>query len=82
MSMAPSGAATLWHLARITDAAAVYSPTLSPRVRSAINNPPIWLGVASPSNSRVKARVASSGVSGRSAAAPISGFSASLMPAP
>ena len=33
------------HLARITEAAAAYSSTVSPRVRSAIRKPPIWAGV-------------------------------------
>jgi hypothetical protein len=36
-------------------AAAAYSSTVSPRVRSAIRKPPIWAGVASPSNRAVKA---------------------------
>ena len=45
MSMAPSGACTGLHLARITAAAAAYSSTVSPRVRRAISSPPIWAGV-------------------------------------
>ena len=61
---------------------AAISCTVSPRVRSAIRKPPIWLGVASPSNSASKAVSASAGVSARSAATPIRGFRLSLMRAP
>ena len=41
MSMDLFGAFTFIHLERITEAAAAYSVTLSPRVRIAINRPPI-----------------------------------------
>src|SRR6056297_2951790 len=82
MSIAPAGAVTLLHLARITAAAAAYSTTVSPRVRSAIRNPPICAGVASPSNRQVNASSASARVRARSAAVPISGLRRSLMPAP
>ena len=82
MSMAPAGARTALHLARITAAAAAYSSTVSPRVRSVIRRPPIWEGVASPSKRMAKAVSASARVSGRSTAAAIRGFSASLMRAP
>ena len=79
ISIAPLGAFTALHLARITAAAAAYSSTVSPRVRSAIRRPPIWDGVASPSNRKVKAASASARVSGRSAAAPIRGLMSSIM---
>ena len=82
MSIAPSGARTGLHLARITLAAAAYSSTVSPRVRSAIKKPPICAGVAAPSNSAENAASASERVSARVAAMPISGRRMSLMPAP
>ena len=69
-------------LARITLAAAANSSTVSPRVRRAISNPPIWAGVASPSNRAVKASSASARVRGRSQARPMRGLSVSLMPPP
>jgi hypothetical protein len=69
MSIAPSGAATFTHLARITLAAAAYSATLSPRARIAISRPPICAGVAVPSNSSSKAASACARLSGPSEAA-------------
>lgn len=48
ISIAPIGADTFRHFERITFAAAAYSSTVSPRVRSAINKPPICASVASP----------------------------------
>ena len=39
----------------MTAAAAAYSATVSPRMRSAIRKPPTWAGVASPSMIAVKA---------------------------
>ena len=50
ISIASAGADTALHFARITEAAAANSVTVSPRVRSAIRNPPICAGVAAPSN--------------------------------
>src|SRR3979409_2243145 len=47
-STAPTGALTRSILARIAVTAPVISSTVSPRTRSAISNPPICEGVASP----------------------------------
>ncbi len=82
ISIAPSGACTRLHLSRITEAAAAYSSTVSPRVRRVISKPPIWLGVASPSNRISNAASASARLSGRSTAAAMRGLIASLMRAP
>jgi hypothetical protein len=82
ISIAPAGAFTGWHLARITLAAAAYSSTVSPRVRSAIRKPPICAGVPWPSKRASKAETASSRVRGRDAAMPIRGFRTSLMRGP
>jgi hypothetical protein len=65
ISIAPSGARTAWHFARITLAAAAYSSTVSPRVRSAIRKPPICAGVPRPRTARKAAVSASARVSGR-----------------
>ncbi len=60
MSTASSGAVTRSILARIADTAPVISSTVSPRTRSAISNPPICEGVASPDIMLSKADAASS----------------------
>ena len=73
MSIAPSGAVTRFMRARMARAAAAISSTVSPRTRKAISRPPIWAGVAAPSNSAEKAASASDPVRGRSAARPIRG---------
>src|SRR5216684_8276513 len=59
-STALLGALTRSILARIADTAPVISSTVSPRTRSAISNPPIWEGVASPDIMLSKADAASS----------------------
>src|SRR5215510_16293025 len=61
--MASGGAATRSIFSRITVTAPVISSTVSPRTRSAIKNPPICEGVASPDIMRSKPRAASSRVS-------------------
>jgi hypothetical protein len=48
MSMASAGASTRSIFSRMISTAPVISSTVSPRTRSAISNPPIWAGVASP----------------------------------
>src|SRR4029077_1970868 len=58
-STAPGGAFTPSILARMVVTAPVISSTVSPRTRNAINNPPIWEGVASPDIMRSKAEAAS-----------------------
>src|ERR1700722_3032834 len=58
-STASAGALTPNILARIADTAPVISSTVSPRTRSAISNPPIWEGVASPDIMLSKAVAAS-----------------------
>src|SRR5690606_23776950 len=64
MSMALAGAFTGSILARIVATAPEISATVSPRVRSAIRKPPIWLGVASPDMMMSNASRASSKESG------------------
>src|SRR5690606_5141795 len=63
MSMAPAGAFTVSILPRMVATAPEISSTVSPRTRSAIRKPPIWLGVASPDIMMSKACRASSKVS-------------------
>src|SRR5690606_4284304 len=63
MSIAFSGAATGSIFARIVSTAPLISSTVSPRTRSAIRNPPIWLGVASPDMMISKASRASAKLS-------------------
>src|SRR5262249_33656890 len=60
MSIASGGAVTRSILERIAETAPVISSTVSPRTRSAINNPPICEGVASPDIRLSKAEAASS----------------------
>lgn len=72
MSIAPSGARTRCIFARITDAAAAISVTVSPRVRRAMRKPAICAGEAAPSNSVRKACSASPFVNPRIIAASIS----------
>jgi len=62
-SMASAGASTTSIFARMVRTAPVISSTVSPRTRSAINNPPICEGVASPDIMRSKAWADSSSVS-------------------
>jgi hypothetical protein len=62
-SMASGGASTASIFERIVLTAPVISSTVSPRTRSAINNPPICEGVASPDIMRSKACADSSSVS-------------------
>ena len=64
MSIASAGALTGSILARMVATAPEISATVSPRTRSAIRKPPIWLGVASPDMTTSKASRASSKVSG------------------
>src|SRR6476469_5372338 len=59
-STAPGGALTPSILERMVVTAPVISSTVSPRTRSAINNPPICDGVASPDIMLSKAEAASS----------------------
>src|SRR6202167_5357633 len=58
-STASAGALTCSILARTADTAPVISSTVSPRTRSAISNPPICEGVASPDIMLSKAAAAS-----------------------
>src|SRR5690554_5978316 len=60
MSTASAGACTGSILARMVATAPEISSTVSPRTRSAIRKPPIWLGVASPDITMSKAARASS----------------------
>src|SRR6202161_4557537 len=69
-STASSGALTRNILARIAETAPVISSTVSPRTRSAITNPPICEGVASPDIMLSKADAASS----RDRVAPVATF--------
>ena len=69
-STASAGALTRSILARIAETAPVISSTVSPRTRSAINNPPICEGVASPDIMLSKADAASS----RDSVAPVATF--------
>ena len=69
-STASAGASTRSILARIADTAPVISSTVSPRTRSAISNPPICEGVASPDIMLSKADAASS----RDSVAPVATF--------
>src|SRR5258706_3399114 len=69
-STASAGALTRSILARIADTAPVISSTVSPRTRSAISNPPICEGVASPDIILSKADAASS----RDNVAPVATF--------
>jgi hypothetical protein len=69
-STASAGAVTRSILARIADTAPVISSTVSPRTRSAISNPPICEGVASPDIMLSKAAAASS----RDKVAPVATF--------
>ena len=62
MSMASAGASTVSILARMVATAPEISSTVSPRTRSAMRKPPIWLGVASPDMTISKAERASSNV--------------------
>ena len=69
-STASAGALTRSILARIAETAPVISSTVSPRTRSAISNPPICEGVASPDIMLSKADAASS----RDSVAPVATF--------
>ena len=69
-STASAGASTRSILARIADTAPVISSTVSPRTRSAISNPPICEGVASPDIMLSNADAASS----RDSVAPVATF--------
>jgi len=69
-STALAGALTRSILARIAETAPVISSTVSPRTRSAISNPPICEGVASPDITLSKADAASS----RDNVAPVATF--------
>src|SRR6185312_470103 len=69
-STASAGALTRSILARIAETAPVISSTVSPRTRSAISNPPICDGVASPDIMLSKAEAASS----RDKVAPVATF--------
>lgn len=67
--MASAGAATGSILARIVATAPEISSIVSPRILSAMRNPPIWAGVASPDIMTLKASSASARESGAPEAA-------------
>ena len=79
MSIAPSGAFTLTHFERMTEAAAAYSITLSCLVRIAIKRPPICARVAEPSNKISKASMAFSWLNGPFDASAINDLICSLI---